>query len=251
MTQGHQSLSEKEKQTLRLLLAGHDAKSMARQLGLSVHTINERLRESRRKLGASSSREAARLLREAEANAPDFVGDRVLGEDRPGRPGDTAGTPIVAVPSRRRTVWLAGGIAMLSLAVAVFALSAPAPVAEAPPAPPAASLPEAEAPAVQAARHWLELGDAGDWKTSWATAAASFRNVNTLANWVSASERVRVPLGALVSRTLISADEVPTPPDGNFVVKFKTAFANRPQAVETLALKREDGGWKVVGIFLE
>ena len=39
------ALTEKEKQTLRLLLAGHDAKSMARKLDLSVHTVNERLRD--------------------------------------------------------------------------------------------------------------------------------------------------------------------------------------------------------------
>ena len=56
------ALTEKEKQTLRLLLAGHDAKSMARALGLSVHTINDRLRMTRRKLSVTSSREAARLL---------------------------------------------------------------------------------------------------------------------------------------------------------------------------------------------
>lgn len=70
MPQGHRALTDKEKQTLRLLLSGHDAKSMARHLGLSVHTVNERLRDSRRKLSASSSREAARLLRDAEGPAP-------------------------------------------------------------------------------------------------------------------------------------------------------------------------------------
>ena len=45
-----EALSEKEKQTLRLIVRGHDAKSTARTLGLSVHTINERLREARRKM---------------------------------------------------------------------------------------------------------------------------------------------------------------------------------------------------------
>lgn len=61
-TDGYGSLTDKEKQTLRLILRGHDAKSTARHLGLSVHTVNERLREARRKLAVSSSREAARLL---------------------------------------------------------------------------------------------------------------------------------------------------------------------------------------------
>lgn len=49
-------LSAREKEALRLLLVGHDAKSIANTLGLSVHTINDRLRDARRKLGVSSSR---------------------------------------------------------------------------------------------------------------------------------------------------------------------------------------------------
>ena len=52
---------------------------MARELGLSVHTINERLRAARRKLGVSSSREAARLLGEAERAIPNSLGDNNLG----------------------------------------------------------------------------------------------------------------------------------------------------------------------------
>jgi DNA-binding CsgD family transcriptional regulator len=62
MRDGVEALSDREKQTLRLLLAGHDAKSIARELGLSMHTVNERLRDSRRKLGVASSREAAPML---------------------------------------------------------------------------------------------------------------------------------------------------------------------------------------------
>ena len=45
MTEGIKALTDKEKETLRLILRGHDAKSSARELGLSVHTINERLRD--------------------------------------------------------------------------------------------------------------------------------------------------------------------------------------------------------------
>ena len=60
MDGNYPTLTEKEKQTLRQLVSGHDAKSMARELGLSVHTVNERLRDARRKMAVSSSREAAR-----------------------------------------------------------------------------------------------------------------------------------------------------------------------------------------------
>src|SRR3546814_2792949 len=76
---GIQALTEKEKETLRLLVDGHDAKSMARHLGLSVHTINERLRDARGKMAVSSSREAARQLREIERPDPEIHGPKALG----------------------------------------------------------------------------------------------------------------------------------------------------------------------------
>ncbi len=81
--EGYRALTDREKQTLRLLLDGHDAKSMARHLDLSVHTVNERLRDARRKLSVSSSREAARLLRQHEGAAPDKSGDSALGDAPP------------------------------------------------------------------------------------------------------------------------------------------------------------------------
>ena len=80
MTEGYQALTEKEKQTLRLVVRGYDAKSMARHLGLSVHTINERLRYARRKMEVSSSREAARLLLDREGGTPHSLGYKDLGE---------------------------------------------------------------------------------------------------------------------------------------------------------------------------
>lgn len=95
---GHAAdLSEREREVLRLLLQGHDAKSIAREQQLSLHTVNERLRLSRRKLGVTSSREAARLLGAYEAGRPNFSGPKEIGVETasPGRsdrglPGDRA-----------------------------------------------------------------------------------------------------------------------------------------------------------------
>src|ERR1700761_7528610 len=75
MSEGFQALSEREKETLRLLLGGHDIKSIAADLGLSVNTVNERLRDARRKLGASSSRQAARMLADVEQGGHKFSAD--------------------------------------------------------------------------------------------------------------------------------------------------------------------------------
>jgi DNA-binding CsgD family transcriptional regulator len=70
-------LSDRECDVLRLLARGHDAKSAAAALGLSVHTVNERLREARAKMGSGSSRGAARLL--AELEDPKDFGPTKLG----------------------------------------------------------------------------------------------------------------------------------------------------------------------------
>jgi DNA-binding CsgD family transcriptional regulator len=56
------ALTEKELEILRLLAGGHTVKSIATQLERSEASINERLREARRKTGVGSSRELARLL---------------------------------------------------------------------------------------------------------------------------------------------------------------------------------------------
>jgi len=72
-------LSDREQQILRMLAHGHDAKSAARMLDVSIHTVNERLRDARRKLGVSSSREAARLLLSAEGYEEQISGNEEMG----------------------------------------------------------------------------------------------------------------------------------------------------------------------------
>jgi DNA-binding CsgD family transcriptional regulator len=77
MGAGIENLSERECEVLRLLVRGYDAKSIARDLGLSIHVVNERLRDSRRRLGVSSSREAARIL--AAHEGTNFPGNKSFG----------------------------------------------------------------------------------------------------------------------------------------------------------------------------
>jgi len=55
-------LTDRELEVLRLLAAGHTAKTIAARLGRSETAINELLRAARRKTGIGSSRELARLL---------------------------------------------------------------------------------------------------------------------------------------------------------------------------------------------
>jgi DNA-binding CsgD family transcriptional regulator len=124
-----EGIPEREREVLRLLVHGHDAKSIVRALGLSVNVVNERLRDSRRRLGVSSSREAARLLAAHEGD--EFLGDKEIGLGAPRRRRPYAGAGARR-PSRQLTI----GLAMIFIAAAALALSsnrhevgAPAPTA--------------------------------------------------------------------------------------------------------------------------
>jgi DNA-binding CsgD family transcriptional regulator len=253
MKEGSWALTEKEKETLRLIVRGHDAKSTARSLGLSVHTINERLRDARRKMAVSSSREAARLLLEAEGGGvgstnPDFLGDAGIGEDA-ARPGGDQGHALIVGVGRARP-WIIIGVFAMTLALALFALTAlPQAASTPPPPPPAASSTAASTEVVDAARHFLTLLDQSNWEESYRATGTSFRAMNSLQIWAETSESARRPLGAMISRTFISQEDLPAPPHGYQVVKFRTRFANNhAETVETVTLDREDGGWRVVGV---
>lgn len=251
-----QALTEKEKQTLRLLLAGHDAKSAARHLDLSVHTVNERLRDARRKLSVSSSKEAARLLREAEAEVggadPESFGDERFGDARAAAIGQHNAEPSARFPATSRKAWAIGGIAMISLAAfAALALTGAPDTAHDQAAAPTQAAPAAQSPAAEAALRFLALVDSGNWPESWAATASSFRRMNTVEAWQSASLEARVPLGRVVSRSLTGEEDIPAPPAGLRLVRFRTSFANRPQAVETLSLAREGESWRVAGYYIE
>lgn len=80
------SLTDKELEVLRLLSTGHTVKSIAAHLGRSEASINERLRDARRKTGIGSSRELARLVDDIQKNW-----DRKIGLPAGQAPDETAG----------------------------------------------------------------------------------------------------------------------------------------------------------------
>lgn len=257
MSAGYQALTEKEKQTLRLIVRGHDAKSLARHLGLSIHTVNERLRDARRKLEVPSSRAAARLLLATENQHPQNLVDKQIGEATP--PGDVE-QALASAPGLRRKHRLAvviAGVLIMSLILGLLALSlpsdavAPSAAAARNPTEATASSGMSESEVVRSARDWLVLGDQRRWKDGWLATGTSFRKLNTVERWSAVAERVRVPLGALVSRTALSQESVPAPPAGVEVVKFRTSFANRVDVIETVSLAREGSAWRVVGIYVD
>lgn len=257
MSAAMQALTEKEKQTLRLIVRGHDAKSIARHLGLSVHTVNERLRDARRKLEVSSSREAARLLLEAEGEDPQNLADKQIGEAAPPADVKQRAAPGTGQGRTRLLTGPIAGVVIMSLILGVLALSLisegtqPSTASNGAPGNTIAASAAHESEVVRSAREWLELGDQGRWKDGWLGTATSFQKSNTPEKWAEVSEQVRVPLGAVVSRTALSQQSVPAPPAGVEVVKFRTSFANRADVIETVSLAREGSDWKVVGIYLD
>jgi DNA-binding CsgD family transcriptional regulator len=130
-------LPERERELLRLLVRGYDAKSIARRLGLSIHVVNERLRDSRRRLGVSSSREAARIL--AAHEGADFLGNKEFGLGAAPSPAIAGGEPGGRAAGGRPLAPLIMGAVMVLLvaaALGVRALSeagAPPPPAVGPP----------------------------------------------------------------------------------------------------------------------
>jgi DNA-binding CsgD family transcriptional regulator len=253
-----QTLSEREKDALRLLASGHDAKSLANHLGLSVHTVNERLREARRKLGVSSSRAAARRL--AEAEAPQFLADKKLGEARAS--DKAAGSEATLTRQRPWPAWLfAGSLIMISIvAAAVFSLSglsgqpAPAPMPSSGATSSAVVQTAATPESTDAATAWIALLDQGQWAESWASAGAMFTPLVSAADWAAHARSVREGVGAVVSRVQKSATRtasLPGAPAGDYtVIQYQTTFANRPAATETAVFVHEAGGWKAVGYFV-
>ncbi len=250
------ALTETEKQTLRLMVRGHDAKSIARSLGLSVHTINERLRDARRKMAVSSSREAARLLLDVEGEAqhspvPQKLGDSQIGEDAAGAPDDGQAAPIGGAGRADRRPVMLIGVLLMTLILGLLAMATLSPGASAPQAEPADAQTLANAETVETARRFLTLVDAGRWDDSYRMFGAAFHKLNTPQVWASVSEKVRVPLGAVSSRRFLSQQDLPAPPAGYIVVKFRTDFANKDNAIETVTLERENDGWQVVGVMIE
>ena len=258
MSAGYQALTEKEKQTLRLIVRGHDAKSMARHLGLSIHTVNERLRDARRKLEVSSSRAAARLLLDTEGDDPQKLADKRIGDAATSTDMEQDRAPATGQGRTQRPAGVIAGVLIMSIFLGVLALSllsdgtAPSAATNAPSASEStAPLALSESEAVRSARDWLVLGDQGRWKDGWLATGTSFRQLNTVERWSAVAEKVRVPLGEVVSRTALSRESVPAPPAGVEVIKFRTSFANRADVIETVTLAREGSDWKVVGIYVD
>lgn len=111
-----------------------------------------------------------------------------------------------------------------------------------------------EAAARAAALAWLAHVDAGRYGESWGEASSYFRGQVTEAAWQRSAAAARGPLGALKTRTFAKATpatSLPGVPDGQYVVlEFRSSFANKAEAVETVTPRLENGVWRVSGYYI-
>jgi Protein of unknown function (DUF4019) len=104
-----------------------------------------------------------------------------------------------------------------------------------------------------AARDWLAKADKLDAPASYTAAGGKFREPITLAQWSAAIAQVRAPLGDVSQRAVIETafDKVKSEGGADIeivMLRYRTAFAHRPEATEVLTLEHEaDSVWRVIG----
>lgn len=98
---------------------------------------------------------------------------------------------------------------------------------------------------------WLKLIDAGNYAGSWDAASTTFKLTIKRDEWVKAMEKLRKPLGTVVSRTLLQQLPKQNPkglPEGYYMVLvYQTDFSDRPKANELVTMILEsDRKWRVL-----
>lgn len=251
MTRTLDALTDKEKEALRLILRGHDAKSSARELDLSVHTINERLRGARRKLEVTSSKEAARLLLEDEGGMAEMLGHKHLGDASIEASADAGAVSGDDRPRQTRTILI--GVALMSIILAaMLALQAPTPDAppialpaavaeESPGKPVGPAMRERLESAERAALVMLEVADKDEFDL---TAKSSDRTDPNFAAWNALAER-RQQFGKALSRDTHRIDIMESNGRDKWIVRFLTDFERLQGTYEKITLVRDGTGFVV------
>ena len=260
MADGLADLTDKEKEALRLLLAGHDAKSSAAELDISVHTLNDRLRNARRKLGVTSSREAARVLGDAEEATPQTPAHKPLGVGETPDRNDDGGIAEANERNGSASAWRKNGVLIMActstiLAAAAIAISFNAGSdAESGVSPTgsddgsfAASPPLQSSEAEAAALEWLALVDAGDAEGSRGMAAEALRQQIGPQFWEFGVALRRNNFGVVVNRRLVSVERTGrhNGAAGDYeILTFETDFAKERGVIETIYMLEVDGEWR-------
>ena len=96
---------------------------------------------------------------------------------------------------------------------------------------------------------WLALMDDGNYAGSWKTAAPYFQRAMAKDEWISRLQKIRNPLGKVISRKLTSGQF--TAAGTHFEAKYETAFDGLLAATETVTFaKQASGEWLAIGYLI-
>jgi predicted Ser/Thr protein kinase len=96
---------------------------------------------------------------------------------------------------------------------------------------------------------WLSLMDAGNYAQSWEAGSRSFRWAVTKGDWMEALEKVRRPLGKIISRKLVSTKYSAL--GYRCEAKFDSSFDGLKSTAETVVFTRQwNGEWKPAGYLI-
>lgn len=114
--------------------------------------------------------------------------------------------------------------------------------------------------ALAAAREWLALLDAGEYRACWERGAALMRGAVSPDRLAEVLRSTLAPMGAPVSRSLDDAEHhetLPGAPDGRYwVLRFAASYDRKQAAAETVTTAwdegaGESGAWRVTGYFIQ
>jgi len=101
-----------------------------------------------------------------------------------------------------------------------------------------------------AALHWLQLLDDGDYEEAFEWEAQDFRMSRTQSQFVRLMQARRAPFGRALSRSIIGSRPIEKfvgAPEGHYVsVIFKTAFEHKNPTAERVIVIKQATGWRVI-----
>lgn len=108
---------------------------------------------------------------------------------------------------------------------------------------------------IATAMPWLNLLDLGHYSQSWWQTAPFFQSKITITQWQEALNKVRLPLGNLLTRQVIgiqTADSLTNAPKAIYkMMDFIAHYQSGNTVEERLTLMWVDEDWKVVGYFIK
>jgi hypothetical protein len=117
----------------------------------------------------------------------------------------------------------------------------------------ASALPSAD-DAVAASKSWVAEIDSKAYADSWKDASAFFQGGVSQDKWEGMVQSIREKLGSMQGRVFDAiklTKSLPGVPDGDYaIVSFRSSFANKADATETITLILENGHWKAGGYFI-